>query len=251
VNEAEFFNPRLSMQATVIGAVIFIAAITGPFGTIAITFAARLIFWGVLISWNALKWWVWNTHVSPRAPQQAWPQLALAVAGAVLLNATIAWEIEFVFEAIGRPVDLSFFSIWAQAALISMAVSFVIFAAYVSRATSPVPKAEDAALPLILERAGVFDRSQLLAIEAEDHYVRLHLANGQKPMTLYRFGDALKDVNTLDGAQVHRGAWVAHSAVAGAVRNGRKWRLRLADGSEIPVSDNHLMSVRARGWLNR
>ncbi len=250
VNETAFFNPRFSLQATIVAAVIFVAALTGPFGTITMPFPARLLFWGVLISWNSLKWWAWNTHVPPRAPQGAWPQLTVAAAGALVLNSIIAWEIEVIFKAIGRPVNLPFFSVWAMAALISMAVSFVILAAYVRVATKPVISTQDTALPLILERAGIFDASQLLALEAEDHYVRLHLANGQKPMTLYRFGDALKELKSLDGAQVHRGAWIAGRGVAGAVRDGRKWRLRLADGGELPVSDNYLASVRARGWLN-
>jgi hypothetical protein len=250
VNETAFFNPRFSLQSTIIVAVIFIAALTGPFGTIVMPFGSRLLFWGALIWWNALKWWAWNTQMPPRAPQGAWPQLAVAAAGAFLLNSTIAWEIEMVFAAIGRPVDLPYFSVWAMAALISMAVSFVILAAYASRGSPPAPALIDTPLPIVLERAGVVDRTQLLAIEAEDHYVRLHLANGQKPLTLYRFGDALRELQSLDGLQVHRGAWVAQGGVAGAVRNGRKWRLRLADGQEIRVSDNHLAAVRARGWLN-
>lgn len=235
----------------IVAAVIFVAALTGPFGTITMPFPTRLLFWGVLISWNALKWRAWNTHVPPRAPQSAWPQLAVAAAGAVLLNSTIAWEIKVLFSAIGRPIDLPYLSTWAVAALISMAVSFVILAAYAGSANKSVSAVTVTDLPLILERAGILDASQLLAIEAEDHYVRLHLANGQKPMTLYRFGDALKDIKSLDGTQVHRGAWVAGHSVTGAVRDGRKWRLRLSDGGEIPVSVNHLASVRARGWLHR
>jgi DNA-binding LytR/AlgR family response regulator len=250
VNETAFFNTRFSVHIVVIAAAIFIAALTGPFGTIVMPFASRLLFWGALIGWNALKWSVWNIQLPPRVPQNAWSQLAVAAAGAVLLNSTMAWEIEALYSAIGRPVDMPFFSVWLMAALISMAVSFVVLAAYANRAASENPQAENVALPLILQRSGVLDKDQLLAIEAEDHYVRLHLANGQKPMTLYRFGDALKELKSLDGLQVHRGAWIAQRGVDGSAREGRKWRLRLRTGEEIPISDSYLKSVRTRGWLN-
>jgi hypothetical protein len=250
VNETSSFDTRVPFQRAIVAAVIFVAALAGPFGTLVLPFAARLLFWGVLISWNFLKWWAWNTQLCPRVPQSALPQLAVAATGAVLLNSTMAWEVETLYAAIGRPVDLPFFSIWVMATLISMAVSFVILAAYARSATRAAPVGIEGSLPPVLERAGLLDATQLLAIEAEDHYVRLHLANGQKPVTLYRFGDALKELKVLDGLQVHRGAWVADKGVFGAAREGRKWRLRLPDGTEIPVSHNHLAMVRARGWLN-
>jgi DNA-binding LytR/AlgR family response regulator len=93
------------------------------------------------------------------------------------------------------------------------------------------------------------DLSRLLAVTAEDHYLRLHLSGGEKPMLLYRFGDALADLAGEDGEQVHRGAWIAARGVAGADRQGRRWWLRLPDGTRLPVSDRHLPAVRARGWL--
>lgn len=93
------------------------------------------------------------------------------------------------------------------------------------------------------------DLSRLLAVTAEDHYLRLHMDDGRKPMVLYRFGDALADLADQDGVQVHRGAWIAARGVAGAERDGRRWWLRLPDGTRLPVSERHLPAVRERGWL--
>jgi DNA-binding LytR/AlgR family response regulator len=77
------------------------------------------------------------------------------------------------------------------------------------------------------------------------------MEGGDKPLLLYRFGDAIADLDGLDGLQVHRGAWIAARAVAGAEREGRRWWLRLPDGTRLPVSERHLPAVRARGWLAR
>jgi DNA-binding LytR/AlgR family response regulator len=48
---------------------------------------------------------------------------------------------------------------------------------------------------------------------------------------------------------VHRSAWVARRFVTGARRDGRRWRLLLADGTDQPVSETFLPAVRAAGWL--
>jgi DNA-binding LytR/AlgR family response regulator len=79
------------------------------------------------------------------------------------------------------------------------------------------------------------------------------LADGRgdyrRPLVLFRMGDALPELAAHDGLQVHRSAWVARRFVVGARRDGRRWLLRLADGSEQAVSDTHLPAVRAAGWL--
>ena len=77
------------------------------------------------------------------------------------------------------------------------------------------------------------------------------MEGGDKPLLLYRFGDALADLEGLDGLQVHRGTWVAARAVRSAEREGRRWWLTLPGGTRLPVSDRHLPAVRARGWLAR
>ena len=89
----------------------------------------------------------------------------------------------------------------------------------------------------------------MLSVTAEDHYLRLVLADGRKPLVLFRLSDALPELAAHDGLQVHRSAWVARRHVAGARRDGRRWRLVLAESSEQAVSETFLPAVRAAGWL--
>nr|WP_240953850.1 LytTR family DNA-binding domain-containing protein [Sphingomonas sp. G-3-2-10] len=100
----------------------------------------------------------------------------------------------------------------------------------------------------LLARARVTAET-LASIEAEDHYCRVRRTDGSNALIHYRFGDALAEVGELDGAQVHRGAWVAASAVTGAERDGRRWLLVLSDGTKVAVSATYLGDARARGWL--
>jgi DNA-binding LytR/AlgR family response regulator len=60
--------------------------------------------------------------------------------------------------------------------------------------------------------------------------------------------DALAEVDSDAGLQVHRGWWVANGAVAGTfMRGGKRW-LRLNNDMEIPVSRTHLRRVIDQAW---
>ena len=118
------------------------------------------------------------------------------------------------------------------------------------RATGQFKRTAPVAAPAdgLLARARV-NAETLAAIEAEDHYCRVRRTDGSDALIHYRFGDALAEVAQIDGQQVHRGAWIAQDAVIGAIRDGRRWRLLLSDGTKVAVSATYLPRVRARGWL--
>ena len=71
----------------------------------------------------------------------------------------------------------------------------------------------DAAPPRFLERLplGLRD-AELWAVEAEDHYLRVHTARRQE-LILMRLSDAVNELQGIEGAQTHRSWWVARGAV--------------------------------------
>lgn len=89
---------------------------------------------------------------------------------------------------------------------------------------------------------------ELHAVEAEDHYLRLHTSKGQD-LILMRLSDAVAELEGLEGAQVHRSWWVAKAAVASARRGDGKATLTLADGAEVPVSRAYAKALRSAGWF--
>ncbi|MFS3136718.1 LytTR family DNA-binding domain-containing protein [Gluconacetobacter sacchari] len=88
----------------------------------------------------------------------------------------------------------------------------------------------------------------LLALEAEDQYLRIHTDQGQV-LTLLRLRDAIGSLGVGAGLQVHRSFWVAADAAPRAVRQGQSWRLDLPSGLGIPVSRVRVAACRAAGWL--
>jgi len=90
--------------------------------------------------------------------------------------------------------------------------------------------------------------AELFAVEAEDHYLRLHTSLGQD-LILLRLGDAIAELEGLEGAQTHRSWWVAKSAVADVAKLDGRAVLTLKDGAEVPVSRGFVKDLRAAGWL--
>jgi hypothetical protein len=86
--------------------------------------------------------------------------------------------------------------------------------------------------------------ADILAVTAEDHYVRIHAVDRSLLLT-WRFADALRDLSALDGVQTHRSAWVRLSAVRALERTGSKRAVRVASGELFPLSERHLALVAA------
>lgn len=82
----------------------------------------------------------------------------------------------------------------------------------------------------------------LLAIEADEHYVRLHTDAGSEHV-LYRFRDALNDVDGLVGLRVHRSWWVAEDAMETLVKTGSGVELQLKGSLTVPVSQTYRRDV--------
>jgi hypothetical protein len=112
-----------------------------------------------------------------------------------------------------------------------------------------VRMAEAAALPKFLDRLPLRLRgAELWAVEAEDHYLRLHTSQGQD-LILMRLADAVDELEGIEGAQVHRSWWVARTAIADARRGDGRATLTLKDGSEVPVSRTYARQLRERNWI--
>lgn len=126
------------------------------------------------------------------------------------------------------------------ASIVAVLVSFR--AARAASAAAPAPPKFLERLPLKLRGAEVW------AVEAEDHYLRLHTSKGQD-LILMRLADAVDELAGIEGMQVHRSWWVARDAIAGARRGDGRATLTLKDGSQVPASRTYARSLRERNWI--
>jgi hypothetical protein len=89
----------------------------------------------------------------------------------------------------------------------------------------------------------------IIALEAEDHYLRVHLEGGQSTLILMRLSDAIAELPTDTGAQTHRSWWVAKDAVRGVTKADGRATLALNATLEAPVSRSFYRALGDQGWL--
>lgn len=100
--------------------------------------------------------------------------------------------------------------------------------------------------PALLDRLPVGLSGPLIALRAEDHYVRVYTERGSH-LLLIRMNDAVAETAPEDGYWVHRSWWVAKAAVKEMEAAGRRIELRLSNGLLVPVARTRGPQVRQ--WL--
>lgn len=90
-----------------------------------------------------------------------------------------------------------------------------------------------------LANEGIQNLSQIAALQASDHYVDVHLADGGHHMILSRFSDAIESMANEDGLRVHRSFWVRRDAIAKLESGGSTLIVHLQNGMQCPVSTKY------------
>lgn len=270
---------RLAGEMAIMMAAALVLALLGPFGMFAMSLPARLLAWAifaiggyacfrpVLLAGDAL---------AEQTGLSRWIAITLACALAAMPTTLIVAGTLSGLDWQGITArDL--IALYPQVLIVGGMVTVVQLLAKRQR-EAPVEAAEPVAevravqsveelaveeLPALAQdqapvpqpgRIALFDQlpahlgQDLLCIENEDHYIRVHTSAGNA-LILMRLRDAVAQLAPLDGAQVHRSWWVARSAVSEVVRSDRRVSLRLVDGREVPVSRSSVAELRARGWL--
>jgi hypothetical protein len=88
----------------------------------------------------------------------------------------------------------------------------------------------------------------ILALQSEDHYVRVHGENTSELIHI-RLRDAIAEMVGVDGYQVHRSWWIARDAVASAEPSGRSWAITLKNGAIAPVARDSVERLQSEGIL--
>lgn len=253
----------LVIEIAVMVAVGVALAIIGPFGSFADgSFAERLAYWmpaafgGYLI----VRPFVVVAAVAadalhlPRGPALA----AGVFAAALPMTFFILW---LNGNAFGRLPDFDgWFQLYLQIASIGAIVTLLFWlldrrapdhapAATVAPAPATSPAAASEPGERFFARLPAHLGRELIALEMEDHYLRVHTAAGSA-LILLRLRDAIAELAGVDGLQVHRSWWVARRSVAGSSVDGRSVRLSLINGLEAPVARNSVAALRAAGWID-
>jgi uncharacterized membrane protein len=185
-----------------------------------------------------------------RLSQRRWLFQVVIVAILTPVTALVVWSfVGYAFMGGPKPAIFPAYLFIAFGMTVTMSVlSQLIFREYrpaVAASELSAPPAEPARF---LERLPPnLKGADLWAVQAEDHYVRLHTSKGSA-LILLRLADAAAELEGLEGARVHRSWWVAKAAVVGTARRGAQTMLKLPNGVEAPVSRAQVGELRRAGW---
>lgn len=265
-----------------------VLAYLGALGTQDAPFVQRLAYWaavivpGSLLGSGALvlvrHWGGFSAHV--------WLELLAVALLMSVPHSFVVIVVSAMFFGIGMITPMVVLQFWVAVLLIALVMTVINYLANPRSAGTPdivtrpaplanPPQVDDAApavpmpypaatpsplltptpdalpaLPALLAdklphrlRAG-----RLLAIEAEDHYLRVHTDLGSD-LILMRMTDACALLDDAAGARVHRSWWVARAAVAAATAQSGRMELTLAGGQIAQVSRAMQPVLRRAGWL--
>lgn len=229
--------------ATVIGLAL---GLVGPFGSyLNAGPLARIAYWtanlwgGWLLFSLALPW------MTRRAAIHGWPLWLWAPPSVALLSVapalTSRWMATTLWPVTRNVGTLEWYG---QCLLVSALVTGLILWRDAAR-RPPAAQTVDPRdrLPPNLGR-------DLLCLQMEDHYVRVHTPRGST-LVLMSLSQAMAGLKDVEGIQTHRSWWVARAAVEGVIEDGRNLRLKLKGGLQAPVSRARVGALRDAGWLEQ
>jgi LytTr DNA-binding domain len=243
---------RTAEELALLLAIAFFMGAISPYGTGALTAGRRFLYWVICIVGGGAIGIALDETIGRRAGS-FWRRLATT---SLLMTPGVTALVLTTGHVMTRqPLRVSsYLALLSQVFVVCvpvLAVRALVWRRPQTRTTTqivvepPLPEAEAAfRRRLSAKRRG----AQLIAIEAHDHYLRVHTDAGQELLTL-RFADALAELSGAHGYQTHRCWWVA----AAAIRDVR-WRrgageARLYSDLVVPVSRSHAPALKAAGWF--
>lgn len=244
-----FDNVRDSLRglAVALAAGLFMT-FAGAFGTDEVSLLRRLIYWLPVMAVGYL-WGSLVTRLFIRGGRarigNVWVEGALASLAMSIPFTGVVWAATRLVLASTLPLSGAPI-LFGYVLLVSVALTAINILIETRR--SAVTH-DDGSPPKFLERLPLKLRgAEVWAVEAEDHYLRLHTSKGQD-LILLRLADAVAELEGIEGAQVHRSWWVARDAITDAKRADGRATLTLKDGAEVPVSRTYAGLLRERGWI--
>lgn len=235
-----FINPK---AVVVLMGISIILTVMAPFGTHEIDpVIVRFGYWAIIVVSTALTASFLGDAVMiackdkiSRIAAVALSAIASAVGVCVVVLA-VNWLI-FGLVPFGP-------EIWSFVSTVFV-ISLVISGIFAFLDSQP----NEASAPPILARLPFERRGALLSLSAVDHYVNVRTKKGNQ-LVLMRLADAMNEVGSTEGLQVHRSHWVARDAIQSVKRDGDRAILTLIDGTEIPASRRFIPDLKAAKILH-
>lgn len=241
---------NMARSICVAAAAALVLTITGAFQTGVEPVHQRLIYWLTVMAAGSVWGQLCHRYLKrwldgDRQPWRLILALSVVVAGPMCFFVWTATGLFFDGEL--RPASF-LLSLLVPVATVTLVVCTLVVLLGPAAPVQTHASSDVGASPRFIERLPLRLRSaRLIAVESEDHYLRVHTDAGSD-LILMRLSDALSELEGLEGAQTHRSWWVAKNAVRGARRGDGRATLTLDGGLAAPVSRRYAAALREAGW---
>ncbi len=232
------------ISAVAIGALL---GVMGPFGSqTAYAPAVKYAFWMVVGLAGYAAAAAADRLLPSTSPgrRTATRIVAGAAASGVPLTFCVAWAMGVIRP--GRTFSLvQLLGLFPYVALVQLLIARIISPddQVTVAASAEQPAAAPEYPPEFMSKLPAALRRDIIALEAEDHYVRVHTLHGSA-LILMRLADAAALIDPRLGLRVHRSWWVAKDGVRTLERTPRRAMARLVDDTAVPISRTHLSAAR-------
>ena len=229
-------------------AIGLLLGVTGPFGSqTSLAPAVRYSFWMViaLVGFGAAAAAERVLSFTSPGRKTTIRIVAVAAASAVPMTFFVAWAMGVVRP--GRTFSpLQLLALFPYVALVQLLIAR--FTIPDDRMTVAAPVERPAAAPEyppdFVSKLPAALRRDILALEAEDHYVRVHTLHGSA-LILMRLADAVAVIDPRLGLRVHRSWWVAKDGVRALENTPGRAIARLVNDTAVPISRTYLPAARS------
>lgn len=239
---------RLLADLGLWAAIGVVMAFLGPFGSSLRPLAERLVYWQLCMVGGGMIG-LGLDEVIRRRVRGFWPRLivvsvAMTPPVTVLVGLVNDWlaGLRVGPENIAQP--------WFQVFVVcfaTMCLRQLAWAQPVTVVVAPEPPPDPT--ETFRQRLSAKRRAAaLIAVEAEDHYLRVHTDAGDELITA-RFGDAMAELGAAPGFQTHRSWWVAADAIDQVKWLRGRGEARLKCGLTVPISRSNAAPLKAAGWF--
>lgn len=240
---------RLTADVALWVAIGVVMALLGPFGSSERSLLERLVYWQICMVGGGMIGVAIDEPLRRRIGH-FWLRVALASISmtpfvTVLVGLTNHWlgGMRLHWGNVAQP--------WFQVFVVCFATMLFRQLAWAQTSTPPAvaPTPEADPLAIFRERLSAKRRAAaLIAVEAEDHYLRVHTDAGEE-LIAARFGDALAELAGAPGFRTHRSWWVAAEAIDEIKWLRGRGEARLKSGLVVPVSRGQASDLKAAGWF--
>ncbi|RAK63717.1 LytTR family transcriptional regulator [Phenylobacterium kunshanense] len=240
---------RLAADVALWVAIGVVMALLGPFGSSERSLLERLVYWQICMVGGGMIGVAIDDPLRRRIGH-FWLRVTLASMlmtpfVTVLVGLTNHWlgGMRLHLGNVAEP--------WFQVFVVCFATMLFRQLAWAQTAVAPAAAPEPEIDPLAAFRQRLSARRRaatLIAVEAEDHYLRVHTDAGEELVTA-RFSDALAELAAAPGFRTHRSWWVAAEAIDEVKWLRGRGEARLKCGLMVPISRGQAAALKAAGWF--